>query len=642
MTALNIMITNPLGLLALLGVPVVVLIHFFQRRAKRATIPTLFLLQATQREVSSGRKLERLKHNIPLWLQILAVLAITWFLIQPRYIHSQSTQRIAVVLDSSASMEVFREKIEPAIQQHFRNWRNHAKHTELWLFESDASAPRLYHGNSLPELLNQLENWHAYGGAVDPTHVLRIGRSLCGQEGLLVYISDTPPEKETELAYSAEALSIGEPVPNCGFTGYDFILPEEIDSSEPLVSSGNGELLWQCTLRNYGSQSAQRTWFIETDEKQRSEDQLVTIAAGQTVTLEGSFPEGAQRCSIHLEQDAFVADDVLHLVRPLEKPVYIDNIDASSAGVLPASGQWAQLIDSISYCQTPAGDEVVDIRIQAVDPTDISQPLTEWNGHTISYLTHQGEEPPYRDKKTTAGQHDLVTELLWETLLIRAVPTAKALTEDEVLLWQGDVPLLILRYNTIAQPVAEPSAGNEEEATNFKTTKHLICNFDPELSNAWRQEAFIVMLYRYIESVREGKFFYERKVLEANQEVSIALPPLKHQEQVSLTSSTLFGDTLSSRSIPLSHVIRAPKEPSFFEVSMGEQRLLSGSSYFADTREADFADCASSHIAAPQQHNAIDRHSREDHLWRYVILFVLACLLFSWHFTKTSSRKKTI
>jgi len=642
MTALNLIITNPLGFLALGAVPVVVAIHFFQRRAKRATIPTLFLLQATQREVSSGRRFERLQNNIPLWLQILAVLAMTWFLIQPRYIHSQSTQRIAIVLDSSASMEVFREKVKPAIQRHFESWRNHAKHTELWLFESDTGSPRVYHGSSLVELLEELDRWHAHQGATDPTHTLRIARSLCGQEGVLVYISDTPPEGDVDLAYNAEALSIGQPTENCGFTGYDFVSEE-----------GSPALIWQCTLRNYGRQTVQKTWFLETDDKQRSEPQLVTLDAGQTMTLQGAFPEGSDRCSLHLEKDAFIADDVLHLVRPLEKPVFMDVNQPASEDSGAASSYWNQLIESISYCKTPLASADIDVRIQKVSSKEEIQESIKQGSHTVSYLAHSGDRPSYRAGDITASQHELVDELQWDTLLIRDVEPIEIRPQDEVLLWQGDVPLLVLRYATVVLPSEKSDREGETEGASRKTTQHLICNFDPALSNAWRQEAFIVMLYRFIESVRIGKFFYERKLFETNQEISLAFPQLQLtseslsgslQQNRSLiyTTNSLQGETLAKEVISHGQILRAPIEPGFFEISDGDQLLLSGASYFADTREANFASCASKYIGSTQKYQAIDRHSREDHLWHFAVLLVLACLLFSWHFSNTSSQKQTI
>ena len=56
---------NPLGLLALLGIPAVLAIHFLQRKARELPVSTLFLLDHTQREAVSGRRFERMIPSIP-------------------------------------------------------------------------------------------------------------------------------------------------------------------------------------------------------------------------------------------------------------------------------------------------------------------------------------------------------------------------------------------------------------------------------------------------------------------------------------------------------------------------------------------------------------------------------------------------
>ena len=71
---------NPLGLLALLGLPAVLAVHFLQRRARREVVSTLFLLTPLHRESESGRRWERLRTSWPLWLQLLAVLVLAWLM----------------------------------------------------------------------------------------------------------------------------------------------------------------------------------------------------------------------------------------------------------------------------------------------------------------------------------------------------------------------------------------------------------------------------------------------------------------------------------------------------------------------------------------------------------------------------------
>ena len=103
---MGVMLGQPWGLLALLGLPAVLAIHLLQRRAVVIPVSTLFLLEALPRESDAGRRVERLRGSLPLGLQLLGVLILTWLLTDPQWLEKNSVQRIAVVLDSSASMSV--------------------------------------------------------------------------------------------------------------------------------------------------------------------------------------------------------------------------------------------------------------------------------------------------------------------------------------------------------------------------------------------------------------------------------------------------------------------------------------------------------------------------------------------------------
>jgi len=169
---------NPLGLLALLAIPVIIAIHFLQRRAKHVPISTLFLLQKTQREASSGSKFDRLVNSVPLWLQLLIVVLLTWLLVQPRYVKSNSTQRIAIVIDSSASMSVFKESLREKLGAMIPELQGAAERVELWLLQSDVTRNRLYYGYDPEALLASLDQWTPTSGAIEPSHSLRIARYM--------------------------------------------------------------------------------------------------------------------------------------------------------------------------------------------------------------------------------------------------------------------------------------------------------------------------------------------------------------------------------------------------------------------------------------------------------------------------------
>src|SRR5688500_14106655 len=104
---------NPLGFLALLGVPAILAIHFLQQRSRRAIISTWFLVAPVTPRSVGGRTWVNLRSSRALWLTLLAALVITWLLTEPRWARAESAQTVVVVFDSSASMSAFRE---PAIK----------------------------------------------------------------------------------------------------------------------------------------------------------------------------------------------------------------------------------------------------------------------------------------------------------------------------------------------------------------------------------------------------------------------------------------------------------------------------------------------------------------------------------------------
>src|SRR6218665_3895546 len=151
------MLTNPLGLLALLGIPAVLAIHFLQRKAVELPVSTLFLLERTQRDAASGRRFDRLIPSIPLWMQLLAVLLLTWFLVEPRYPKSGTVQRVAVVLDSSASMTVSRQEAIKRLTDALPSLKGSAETLELTVLESVPTRPRIYSGTSIDDFKVAME-----------------------------------------------------------------------------------------------------------------------------------------------------------------------------------------------------------------------------------------------------------------------------------------------------------------------------------------------------------------------------------------------------------------------------------------------------------------------------------------------------
>lgn len=576
---------NPLGLLALLGIPTVLAIHFLQRKAIELPVSTLFLLERTQRDAASGRRLERIIPSIPLWMQLLAVILLAWFLAEPRFQKSGSVQRIAIVLDSSASMSVFRDAAIARLINELPGFQGPATSIELTLIESAPSRPRLYAGTSLTEIKEVLKKWRPNDGLTDPTQALRLARSLVAREGTVLYLTDTPTDS---LPFDARLIAIGDPVENVGFTGVSFALEE-------------GALVWKALVRNYSSLPVERRWTLQTANG-TTQPRSLLLAAGAIVTLQAAFPTDAKDVQLILSPDRFPLDDVLPMVAPMPKSLAL--FTATSPAFEDLTRKLLRALDAA----VPTTDaSTSDLSITSYDPLDPVLPP----GNSVIFVEDNTRGGAYLKGGILAESHPLLDNLNWQSLLVRETIQLDRLPSDSVLLWQDKRPLIFLRD----RPATEKSP----------PSRQLYFNFDLRLSNASNQPAFIVLLHRFAETIRESKVAPTSTNLETGQPIQITTLP---DIPLTITATDLTGKLLPP---PIS-TTHAPLIPGFLNIQQRDSRLFDAAVFFADTREADFSKCGKSDPLSNTQQSTIQRHTKPDPLWRVWILLLITALLVSWKF----------
>jgi len=135
------------------------------------------LEQIIRPESVGGMRFERLRSSLPLWMQLLAVLLITWILAEPRWIREDSHQMVVMVMDSSASMSTFKDQTQAMLAKTLSQWQGNARKTEWRVLESDPRKPVLYVGESLAQLLGSLDKWKPTMGTHLPKDAFLTARS---------------------------------------------------------------------------------------------------------------------------------------------------------------------------------------------------------------------------------------------------------------------------------------------------------------------------------------------------------------------------------------------------------------------------------------------------------------------------------
>lgn len=94
----------PLGLLGLVGIPVLILIYIIKSKYTEQTIPSTYLWELSERFLKRKKPVSRLTGIISLILQILIVVAISLTIAHPTFIVPNSAKEYCFLLDGSGSM----------------------------------------------------------------------------------------------------------------------------------------------------------------------------------------------------------------------------------------------------------------------------------------------------------------------------------------------------------------------------------------------------------------------------------------------------------------------------------------------------------------------------------------------------------
>lgn len=569
---MNFSFSNPLGLWALLGLPAVVVIHLLQRRSRRQVVTTLFLLQQMRRESETGNRIERLRTSPPFWMQLLMVLLLTWLLAQPRWLKNDAVQRIAVVLDSSASMQAFREPALQAVRDVLDAVTGPATRAELTLMTSDTETASLYHGGSTLELMKAAATWEPLLGVHDFTPALRTARSLTGVKGVVVLVSDHATEEKPP--FDAHLVSVGEKTVNVGFAGM-------------AVEEKDGQWFWRAMVRNYSDATEERVWHAQAAGA-KSEPKKLILRAGETQTLSGPFPPGD--VVLELSPDAFTLDDRLPMVRPVPKIL-----------ALNAERPWlVELMERFAHVRMVEGSAQADVI--ALETNGDSMPSA--TQHACVFLPSPAGiagNLVYLKGNVVAETHPLMAGLNWQGLLVRETPPLPRTVEDRVLLWQGERPLISLR---------QTKAG----------ARQLLCHFDVETSNARKLPALAVLLHRFLEGVREEKLAPEAANFDLRERLKIA-------HRVNGPELLFSGEKVP---VNQARLLRAPSRPGVFDIQQGDASILHGAAHFADTREADLSKAKPFQDLADLEAAQVETTHEADPNWRLWLLAMLAALLASW------------
>jgi hypothetical protein len=326
------------------------------------------------------------------------------------------------------------------------------------------------------------------------------------------------------------------------------------------------------------------------------------------VALSGELPPDVERATLVLNGDRFTADDRLPLQKPLPRVAVAEiHIGGATGAAL------RKMIGASPHVSLRQESGAAVDKNEGTADLSVSEIGTPANGNAIQLVVNTGETAPLDPAWTVAENHPLTRDLNWMGLLTPR-PLELTLTEnDQPLLWKGERLLALVRH---------------ERAEDGRPTQRLLLGWDLSQSNAARHPAVLVMLHRFIETVRAGKRDAWADNFETGQAVDVSGFGFQVSGQVQPLKVKLEMRADGQAATPFEG--RLPERAGFFDVVENGRPILRGATHFADAREADFRDAGPVDTVDQRRWEAAMKQTEADPWMPLWMLLLLGCLVAAW------------
>lgn len=302
----------PWGLLALLAVPAIIAIHCFRRRHRPVRVSAPWLYDDTRQPPGAGRRRDVPLNRPSLWCEILAALAVAWYLCDIHPAGPQQARHLLLVLDDCWRLQ--------AVDAHGRSCADRLREELAALLRGQdgddrvtlivsGTPPAILAGPAVRSAvaLAALPRWqpgrpsHPLTAALELA--LELGRGEAGAAGGSILVaSDARPEP---LPDGVGLLALGAPRASVGLADARWLL--------------DGEERIALRIANGGPEPALRTVLLRDDAGQELHRQPLTLASGEQrlLIVPVAVPLSVTSMSVTLDgPDALAIDDRAELLRP--------------------------------------------------------------------------------------------------------------------------------------------------------------------------------------------------------------------------------------------------------------------------------------------------------------------------------------
>lgn len=432
------MFQNPLGLLALLAVPVIVGLHLFRRRFRPRVVSALFLWADEDRTPMSGRKRDKLRSSISLACEVLAAILLALVLAGPRGCDGSRGVHLVVCLDGSASMDARGADGRSAQEEGADLVRERVaelpRGSRVSLVAS-GPRPRVLAGPAAypEEALAALERWRPTTARHDLAPAVALSLQLAGGGSVLLVTDRYAPD---EVPPEVEVAAVGEPLDNVSIAS--------ATRAATRVEGTRRERVFVTLASHAASSKTVHATLVDASGAELAAPCDVPLEPGARASLAFDLPDGAPNVEVRVEVlpggDALAIDDRAFLApRPPRVVGIACELDEETRAVLGVDGpgeaplaRWLALCDEVVAVPDAAVAHVLLARVRGGGPAT-------WN-LVLQPARDAGERKALVGPFLAERRHPLLEGTTFEGIVWSADPALRL--AGTPLVAAGNLPLL--------------------------------------------------------------------------------------------------------------------------------------------------------------------------------------------------------
>ncbi len=289
---------NTIGLAALIGVPIIIILHMLKRKQRNVKIPSIFLWERAVDTSVQSKPWQKLKKSLPLILQIAAAVALGLAAARPYISVFSSAYNYVIVMDTSASMsanDMDKTRLEYAKDRASKLINSASAFSKITIIAANTNPYVVYGPNT--DKANALAALKAidqtYGGIEkEAVESLVLSETAKTEGGIYIY---TDNDKD--------------------FSGLDanvfYSGKEAANSAITLVSATGGSVL--VNVKNYSDTDVEKTLTVFNDNMAVAvSDTLIAAGKEKSIVFKDIYTDSAKITVSMSPEDSLSVDDTYY------------------------------------------------------------------------------------------------------------------------------------------------------------------------------------------------------------------------------------------------------------------------------------------------------------------------------------------